>query len=141
MAFGRLLQEYGTVSVLTLPADNGTWGIGIIASAKDKAMRALKDVDGWTNVIRSMPLCAHWLDGEPLDDRVAVMAKIEDRHRSFVLDGHPVATGVVALADSWACTNPSVGRGISIGTMHAVGLRDLVHDMPADPNYNSSGVT
>ncbi len=133
MAFGPLLQEYGTLSVLTLPADNGTWGIGMIASAKDKAMRSLKNVDVWTNVIKSMPLCAHWLDGEPLDDQVAVMAKIEDRHRSFVLDGRPVATGVVALADSWACTNPSVGRGISIGTIHAVGLRDLLHDMPTDP--------
>ena len=119
LAFGPLLQEYGTVSVLTLPADNGTWGIGMIASAKDKAMRALKDLDVWTNVIKSMPLCAHWLDGEPLDDQVAVMAKIEDRHRSFVLEAVPVATGVVALADSWACTNPSVGRGISIGTVHA----------------------
>lgn len=133
MAFGPLLQEYGTVSVLTLPADNGTWGVGLIASAKDKSMRALKNLDVWTNVVRSMPLCAHWLDGEPLDDQVSVMAKIEDRHRSFVLDGHPVATGVVALADSWACTNPSVGRGISIGSIHAVGLRDLLHDMPPDP--------
>jgi hypothetical protein len=133
IAFGPLLQDYGTVSVLTLPADNGTWGVGIIASAKDKAMRALKDLAVWTNVVKSLPLCAHWLDGDPLDDHIAVMAKIEDRHRSFVLDGRPVATGVVALADSWACTNPSVGRGISIGTMHAVGLRDLLHDMPHDP--------
>lgn len=133
MAFGPLLQEYGTVSALTLPADNGTWGIGIIASAKDKSMRALKNLDVWTSVVKSMPLCAHWLDGEPLDDQVAVMAKIEDQHRSFVLDGRPIATGVVALADSWACTNPSVGRGISIGTIHAVGLRDLLHDMPTDP--------
>ncbi len=133
MAFGPLLQEYGTISVLTLPADNGTWGVGIIASAKDKVMRALRNSDVWTNVVKSLPLCAHWLDGEPLDDQVAVMAKIEDRHRSFVVDGRPIATGVVALADSWACTNPSVGRGISIGTMHAVGLRDLLHDMPADP--------
>jgi 2-polyprenyl-6-methoxyphenol hydroxylase-like FAD-dependent oxidoreductase len=133
MAFGPLLQEYGTLSVLTLPADNGTWGIGIITSAKDKQMRALKNLGQWTNVVKSMPLCAHWLDGEPLDDQVAVMAKIEDRHRSFMVDGRPVATGVVALADSWACTNPSVGRGISIGTMHAVGLRDLLHDMPPDP--------
>ena len=65
--------------------------------------------------------------------RFAVMAKIEDRHRSFVLEGRPVATGVVALADSWACTNPSVGRGISIGTIHAAGLRDVLHDMPTDP--------
>ena len=133
MAFGPFLQECGTISVLTLPADNGTWGVGLVASAKDKEMRNLKDIDAWTNVIKSIPLCAHWIDAEPLDDRVAVMAKIEDRHRSFLLDGDPVVTGVVALADSWACTNPSVGRGISIGTIHAVGLRDLLHDMPTDP--------
>jgi 2-polyprenyl-6-methoxyphenol hydroxylase-like FAD-dependent oxidoreductase len=133
MAFGSLLQEYGTISVLTLPADNGTWGIGVITSAKDAAMRALRDVDVWSSVIRSMPLTAHWLDGEPLDDHISMMAKIEDRHRSFVVDDQPVATGVVGLADSWACTNPSVGRGISIGTLHAVGLRDLLHEMPADP--------
>jgi 2-polyprenyl-6-methoxyphenol hydroxylase-like FAD-dependent oxidoreductase len=132
-ALGPLLQEYGTVSVLTLPADNGTWGVGVIASAKDTAMRALKDADVWTSVVKSMPLCAHWLDGEPLDPQIMVMAKIEDRHRSFVIDGAPVATGVVALADSWACTNPSVGRGISIGTIHAVALRDLLHDASLDP--------
>jgi 2-polyprenyl-6-methoxyphenol hydroxylase-like FAD-dependent oxidoreductase len=133
MALGPLLQEYGTISVLTLPADNGTWGIGVITSSNDPAMRAVKDVDVWERVVKNIPLCAHWLDGEPLDEKVAVMAKIEDRHRSFVVDGQPVATGVVALADSWACTNPSVGRGISIGTMHAVALRDLLHDMPSDP--------
>jgi hypothetical protein len=65
------------------------------------------------------------------------MAKIEDRHRTFVIDGKPVATGVLALADSWACTNPSVGRGISIGVSHAAALRDLLHDWngsaPSDP--------
>jgi len=121
-----LLTPWGTVSTLTLPADNGTWGLGIIASAKDAALRGLKDVDTWMRTWRSFPLVAHWADGEPLDDDVAIMAKIEDRHRSFVVDGTPVATGVVAVADSWACTNPSLGRGASIGLMHAVALRDLL---------------
>src|SRR3954454_19353288 len=107
MALGGLLQEYGTMSILTLPADNGTWGLGLIASARDVPLRAFKDVDVWTRVVKTIPLCAHWLDGEPLDERIAVMAKIEDRHRSFVVDDRPVATGVVALGDSWACTNPS----------------------------------
>ncbi len=121
-----LLQSWGTVSTLTLPADNGTWGCGIIASAKDAAMRGLKDVDAWMRTWRSLPLVAHWADGEPIDDGVAIMAKIEDRHRSFVVDGMPVATGVLAVADAWACTNPSLGRGASIGLMHAVALRDLL---------------
>ena len=114
-AFGPLLQHYDSLSILTLPADNGTWGLGLITSAKDSALRVLKDPDAWTTCAKSYPLVAHWLDGEPIDDQVAVMAKLEDRHRSFCVDGQPVATGVLAVGDSWACTNPSVGRGISIG--------------------------
>jgi len=131
--FGPLLMQQESISILTLPADNGTWGVGLIASAKDSAARALSDVETWERVLRSYPLAAHWAEGEPIDDGVAIMAKIEDRHRSFVVDGQPVATGVLALADSWACTNPSVGRGISIGAQHARALRDLLRDAPDDP--------
>ncbi len=119
-------MPWGTVSTLTLPADNGTWGLAFVTSAKDPALRRLKDVDTWMRTWRSFPLVAHWADAEPLDDQVAVMAKIEDRHRSFVVDGTPVATGVLAVGDSWACTNPSLGRGASIAFMHAVALRDLL---------------
>lgn len=131
-AFGPLLQPYGSVSLLTLPADNGTWGIGVITSAKDAAVRKLKDKDVWTRVVASYPLIAHWLDGEPIDDDVAVMAKIEDRYRRFAVDGAPCATGVVAVADSWSCTNPSLGRGMSIGLTHAVAMRDLLRATPLD---------
>jgi 2-polyprenyl-6-methoxyphenol hydroxylase-like FAD-dependent oxidoreductase len=128
---GGLLTAAGSVSLLTLPADNGTWGVGIIAGASDAALRGLKDNDRWMAALRTFPLQAHWVDGEPLDD-VAVMAKIEDRHRSFVIDGTPVATGVVAIADSWACTNPSLGRGATMGAMHALELRNVLRDVPAD---------
>ena len=121
-----ILMPWGTLSTLTLPCDNGTYGLGIIVSAKDAALRGLKDVDTWMRTWRSIPLVAHWADGEPVDEEIAIMAKIEDRHRSFVVDGTPVATGVLAVADSWACTNPSLGRGASIGFMHAVALRDLL---------------
>lgn len=120
------LSAYGSVSILTLAADNGTWGVGIIASAKDGALRGLKDVDRWMTTLRSFPLVAHWADGEPLDEEVAVMAKIEDRIRCFVVDGTPVATGVLPVADAWACTNPSLGRGATLGLEHSVALRDLL---------------
>jgi flavin-dependent dehydrogenase len=98
----------------------------VITSAKDAAVRHLKDADTWMRTWRSFPLVAHWADGEPLSDKVDVMAKIEDRHRSFVVDGLPVATGVLAVGDSWACSNPSLGRGAAIGLMHAVALRDML---------------
>jgi flavin-dependent dehydrogenase len=129
--FGPPLQAYDSVSTLTLPADNGTWGVGVITSARDKEMRRCRDVDVWNRVVKAFPLVAHWIDAEPISD-IAVMAGIEDRQRRYVVDGAPVATGVAAVGDAWACTNPSVGRGCTIGLMHAEALRDLVREHPLD---------
>ena len=125
-ALGGLLQHYDSFCTLTLPADNGAWGVGITASAHDATLRRLSDADTWMQVARSCPLIAHWVEAEPLDDAPAIMAKIEDRYRRFVVDGRPVATGVVAVGDSWACTNPSLGRGVSIGLLHVQALRDHI---------------
>ena len=116
----------GTIGILTLPADNGTWSVTLTASSKDTALRALRDVATWEKVNRMLLLTAHWIDAEPLEDRIISMSKIEDRIRDFAPGGNPVATGVVAVADSWSCTNPSLGRGATIGLMHAVALRDLL---------------
>ena len=41
-AFGPLLMPYDSLSILTLAADNGTWGVGIVTSAKDAALRGLQ---------------------------------------------------------------------------------------------------
>ena len=121
---GPPLIEWGTITSLTLPADNGTWAVVLVTGSKDTAFRPLREPARWEAVVRSLPLVAHWLDGTPIDDGVQVMARLEDRYRGFVADGRPVATGVVALADSWACSNPSNGRGASIGVLHALTLRD-----------------
>ena len=123
--FGPPLQPYDSVTWLTLPADNGTWSVTLIASAKDAVMRRARDVDTWERIVRAYPLIAHWVDAEPITG-VDVIAKIEDRVRHFTVDGEPVATGVAAVGDSWACTNPSVGRGASFALLHAVCLRDVL---------------
>lgn len=98
------------------------------------ALRSLREPDRWEAAVRGLPLVAHWLDGTPIDDGVQVMARLEDRYRGFVVDGKPVATGVVAVADSWACSNPANGRGASIGILHAMTLRDQLPAVSlADP--------
>ncbi len=127
-------MPWGTVSSLTLPADNGTWAVVVVTSSKDTALRPLREADRWAAVVRALPLAAHWLDGTPIDDGVQVMARLEDRYRGFVVDGQPVATGVVAVADSWACSNPANGRGASIGMLHALTLRHQLRAVGlADP--------
>jgi 2-polyprenyl-6-methoxyphenol hydroxylase-like FAD-dependent oxidoreductase len=130
--FGAPQIPWGTVSSLTLPADNGTWSLTVVADSKDKALRPLRETDRWEAVVRGLPLVAHWLDGTPIDDGVQVMARLEDRYRGFVVDGKPVATGVVAVADSWSCSNPANGRGASIGMLHAMVLRDHLRAVGLD---------
>ncbi|MGH3799855.1 MAG: hypothetical protein ACRDTD_06950 [Pseudonocardiaceae bacterium] len=75
---------------------------------------------------------AHWLDGTPITD-VLAMAGILDRYRRFAVDGRLIVTGFVAVGDSWACTNPSAGRGLSVGLIHAQLLRKVVRGYLDDP--------
>lgn len=137
--FGPPIQSYGSITALTLPADNGTWSVTLVASSRDEPMRKVRDIDRWTTVVKELPFAAHWLDGTPLEDRIVIMSKIEDRIRHFSDEnGDPIATGVLAVADSWACTNPSLGRGASIGAIHATTLRDLLRTDATDDPFELS---
>jgi 2-polyprenyl-6-methoxyphenol hydroxylase-like FAD-dependent oxidoreductase len=120
------------VTVLTLPADRDTWSVVLAISSRDHALRCLRDPSTFDRVLAQYPLAAHWRDGIPISD-VDAIAGIEDRYRRLVVDGEPVATGVVAVGDAWACTNPSLGRGASIGLLHSLSLRDALREVdPAD---------
>lgn len=126
---GPVAQTYGSIVTVTLPADHDTWSVVLFASARDSRLRGLADPDRWEAVVHACPLIAHWIDGEPITG-VDVIAKIEDRYRRYLVDGAPVATGVVPVGDAWAATNPSLGRGISVGMLHAVALRDTLREVP-----------
>jgi flavin-dependent dehydrogenase len=118
----------GSFSILTMLSDNDTWSVTVFGASSDKALRSLKDAAVMERVVRACPLQAHWFDGgEPIGE-VEVMAGVLDKYRRFVVEGRPVVTGIVPLGDAWACTNPSAGRGISVGTIHAQRLRDALRD-------------
>jgi 2-polyprenyl-6-methoxyphenol hydroxylase-like FAD-dependent oxidoreductase len=42
-------------------------------------------------------------------------------------------TGLVAVGDAWACTNPQAGRGITTGVRQAVALRDVLREHDGNP--------
>jgi 2-polyprenyl-6-methoxyphenol hydroxylase-like FAD-dependent oxidoreductase len=128
---GPPLQHYDSISIVTLPADQGTWGVGIVASGADRRARTARDPEVWSRIVKSYPVVAHWLEGEPITD-IDVMAAIHDARRTFWLDGAPVATGILPVGDAWACTNPALGRGASIGLRHAIALRDVLGEVPPD---------
>jgi 2-polyprenyl-6-methoxyphenol hydroxylase-like FAD-dependent oxidoreductase len=123
--FGPLLAPIGTFSILTLPSDNGTWAVTIYVSSGDQPLKRIRDPDVWSAVVQACPAHAHWLDGEPISDLMA-MGGVIDRYRRPLRDGRPLLTGIALLGDAWACTNPSLGRGISLGLLHAKCLREVV---------------
>ncbi|MGI8808181.1 MAG: FAD-dependent oxidoreductase [Acidimicrobiales bacterium] len=129
---GPPISDIGTISLLTLPGDSGTWSVTVWTAASDTALRPLQDPDRFTDVVRACPLHSHWTDGEPITG-VLTTAGVLDRYRRFVVDGQPVATGVVAVGDAWACTNPSAGRGMTVGLLHAQWLRNVVRSELDDP--------
>ncbi|HET9851295.1 MAG TPA: FAD-dependent oxidoreductase [Candidatus Limnocylindrales bacterium] len=125
---GPILTPIGTFSVLTVPADNDTWSVTLYGSAGDQPLKRLRDPDRWTAVLAACPQHAQWLDGEPITG-VEAMGGIVDRYRRLNL----AATGVALLGDAWACTNPSLGRGMTLGLLHAIRLHETVGEHLEDP--------
>ncbi len=129
---GAALTPIGTFSVLTIDGDNDTWSVTLFTSTKDAPMKALRDTKRFTQVVRACPMHAHWLDGEPITP-ILPIAGVLDCYRRFAVSGSPIVTGFAAVGDAWACTNPSAGRGLSLGLMHAQLLRNVVREHLDDP--------
>lgn len=127
-----LLTPFDSFSLLTLPGDTGTWSVTVYISSRDQALKQVRHPEKWRSVVAACPLHAHLLDGEPVSDILA-MSGIVDRHRRTVVAGTPVVTGLLAVGDSACCTNPSLGRGMTLGLMHAVGTAEVIAAHLGDP--------
>jgi len=120
------LTHMGRFSIVALPADAGVWSITLVISARDRELRRLRDEAAWTAMVRSCPQHAHWLDGAPLTGVVSMGGRL-GRRRTI----EPRLGGIVSLGDAWAYTNPSLGRGMTLGLMHAALLRRVGGDPAA----------
>ncbi len=118
----------GSFSILTMPADNGTWSLTLYTASGDQPMKALRDPARFETLVGACPRHAHWLDGEPLTGVLAMGGIVDRIRRSGNGSGPPL--GVVSLGDAWACTNPSLGRGMALGLVHAALLRTAARDSP-----------
>ena len=121
------LTHLGSFSVLTLTGDSDTWSVTLYAAAADRPLKRLRHADAFTAVVRALPRHAHWLEGEPLTG-VLPMGGVIDRLRPAA----PRTPGVLSVGDAWACTNPTLGRGIAVGLVHVALLRDVVRERFGD---------
>ena len=122
----------GSFTILTVPSDRATWSVTIFTASGDRPLKQLKHAERFAAVLAACPLHAHWLDGEAISD-VLPMGGVLDRYRRLAVDGRPLASGLVLVADAWACTNPSLARGLALGLAHAARLRDTVRAHLDDP--------
>jgi 2-polyprenyl-6-methoxyphenol hydroxylase-like FAD-dependent oxidoreductase len=139
---GPIGGDLGYLKYGVFVGDNGTFSVTLATpTADDEMRRLLADPDAFDRCAQLLVATAPWLDGraEPMlghdgaDSGVHVMAGLVNRWRQYVVDGEPLATGVIPVGDAVLCTNPLYGRGCSTGFWGASLLADAVAAFPGDP--------
>jgi 2-polyprenyl-6-methoxyphenol hydroxylase-like FAD-dependent oxidoreductase len=126
---GPIGGDLGYVKYGVFVGDNRTFSVTLATpTADDVLRRRLAEPAAFDEAARSLVATAPWLDGraEPITEGVHVMAGLLNRWREYVVDGAPLALGVVAIGDAAVCTNPLYGRGCSTGYWAAHLLADAV---------------
>lgn len=118
---GPILTHHPSWSLLTLPTGGRRFAIVLAATAEDRALRALHDPDAWDAAVESTAIGRAWAGhGRPVSG--VLMHSATD---AVAAEAGPAGIGrLVALGDAHAVTNPLLGRGVTIGALSAVTLRD-----------------
>jgi 2-polyprenyl-6-methoxyphenol hydroxylase-like FAD-dependent oxidoreductase len=125
---GPIGADLGYLKFAVFEGDNGTFSVTLATPNEDAALRALSAPERFDAAASAMQPITPWLApgvSEPITE-VHPMARLRNRIRRFLVDGRPVALGVVAVGDAHTCTNPLYGRGCSLGMVHAELLADAV---------------
>ncbi len=133
---GPIGGDLGYVKYGVFVGDNRTFSVTLATPTGDDELRkVLADPVVFDSAARQLVATAPWLDGraEPLTDSVHVMAGLLNRWRDFVVDGEPIALGLLPVGDAVLCTNPLYGRGCSAAFWGAHLIATAVDDHPNDP--------
>jgi flavin-dependent dehydrogenase len=108
--------------------DNRTFSITFGVPTNDRELMGMRDEDAWEAAIRTLKPLEPWTSeglAEPITG-VESMARLRNRIRRFVVDGAPVATGVVVIGDAALATNPWYGKGCSQAGIAADALSNAI---------------
>lgn len=121
-------------SFLLCPAAGRRFSVSMVMSAHDPLRQVLRAGDAFDRFMRSTPRTAVWIDAaEPTDDPVP-FGGIENRRRKLVEgEGRPTVARFVLAGDSAMHTNPTMGRGTSLGFLQAQWLVRNVDQAFANP--------
>ncbi len=120
---GPILTHHPSWSLLTLPTGRRRFAIVLAATADDRALRALRDPDAWHAAVESTAIGRAWAEhGRPVTGVL-----VHSATDAVAAEAGPAAVGrLVALGDAHAVTNPVLGRGVTIGALSAVTLRESI---------------
>lgn len=124
--------HYESVSAIRCAGDAGIRSVSFFVSSQDRALRVLHREQAWDAALRLFPAEARWAGNGEAVSRVIAMSGMESRRRDYVVNGVPVATGIVSVGDAWATTNPLFGLGVSLGLLQAALLRSALRTRDAD---------
>ncbi|MGN6807008.1 MAG: FAD-dependent oxidoreductase, partial [Trinickia sp.] len=113
---------------IACPADHGYVSVTMIVPHGDVLLSPLSDAQAFTAAARLHAGLSEWLDieaGEPVSD-VLRWPVCENRFRRFVVDGRPLALGLIGVGDSICVTNPVYTRGMSLAARYAFAIADMV---------------
>ncbi len=119
---GGLWDSYTAVLFL---GDNRTFSISVGVLPEDAELKGLRHEEAFTAAVRATPLLAGWVapgNSEPISP-VYAMGGLDN---SLRLPAKGAVTGFVGLGDAVCTTNPSYGRGVSLGLSHAFLLADFL---------------
>jgi 2-polyprenyl-6-methoxyphenol hydroxylase-like FAD-dependent oxidoreductase len=114
-------------------ADNATMVVAVVPLVEDRRFRGVQDPEVFTAVLRTIPYYAAWLDVMEPITHVFPMAGLHNTLRRLVVDGRPLALGLLAIGDTVCTTNPTLGRGLSLALRGAVDLVDTLRTDAGDP--------
>ena len=125
--FGTTRVELSFATVYACPADAGWFSVTFFAPAGDAELRAvLLDPDRFVAAARAVAPVADLIDGHVADPHgdVLFMGRLSNHLRSWVATAPPA--GLVGLADTVVCTNPTWGRGVALAMANAAILSDTL---------------
>jgi 2-polyprenyl-6-methoxyphenol hydroxylase-like FAD-dependent oxidoreductase len=120
------VHEFTCHVQLMFLGDRGTAMLALAAHDADPVLKALRHAEAYDAVLGANDSFTAWREVlEPTTD-VFCLGAFDNRMRGLVADGRPVVRGLWQVGDALATTNPTRGRGVSMGLMAAGHLVDVL---------------
>jgi 2-polyprenyl-6-methoxyphenol hydroxylase-like FAD-dependent oxidoreductase len=119
--------ETGYLVFVVFLGDNRTFALVLMIPPWDRELRALKSETAYMTTALAIPLLVPWIHpdcSEPITP-VLPMGSLQNLHRSLVVDGEPVATGIQPIGDALCHTNPTFALGASLSITHGFRLAEI----------------